>query len=231
MKILALDTSSPACTVALAVGEAVEERFETTPRGHGQRVLAMVESLLAEAGLAVGQLDGIVFGRGPGAFTGVRIATSVVQGLAWSADLPVVPVSSLAALAQGALRERGEEAVAAAFDARMGELYWGLYRCQDGVMVEAEPECVAPADRVPVPKKGRWFGTGSGWGAAGEVLAGRFGETLGGVECERLPRARDLVTLGRGPLQRGETVVAAEAQPVYLRNEVAKPKATEGEKR
>ncbi len=132
MKLLAIDTSTDACSAALWLNGEVRQRYQVAPREHGQLILPMIESLLAEAGLALTQLDTLAFGRGPGGFTGVRIANSVIQGLAFGADLPVVPISSLAALAQGAYTEMGTPQILAAIDARIGEVYWGAYRAAQG---------------------------------------------------------------------------------------------------
>ena len=124
-KLLAIDTSTEACSAALGIGGDVRERYEFAPRQHAELILPMVDALLAEGQIKLKDLDGLAFGRGPGAFTGVRIATGVIQGLAFGAGLPVVPVSSLAALAQGAAP--GHSSIMSAFDARMGEVYWGAF--------------------------------------------------------------------------------------------------------
>ena len=124
MKILALDTSTEACSAALLIDTEIHQRYEVAPREHGALILPMIETLLSEAGCAPTQLDALAFGRGPGAFVGVRIATGVAQGIAFAADLPVIPVSSLAAMAQSV--EHGN--VYSAIDARMNEVYWGAYR-------------------------------------------------------------------------------------------------------
>ena len=126
-RILAIETSSAACSAALSVDGEVVERDALAPRQHAALILPMIESLLAESGCAVGELDAIAFGRGPGSFTGVRIAASIVQGIAFAADLPVIPVSTLAALAFGAMRESSVPRVIAALDARREEVYWACY--------------------------------------------------------------------------------------------------------
>ncbi|NNJ83882.1 MAG: tRNA (adenosine(37)-N6)-threonylcarbamoyltransferase complex dimerization subunit type 1 TsaB, partial [Gammaproteobacteria bacterium] len=128
MKILAIDTATDACSVSLHMDGQYRDSHEIAPRKHAEILLPRIEALLSAAALSPRDLDALAFGRGPGAFTGVRIATGVIQGLAFGADLPVVPISSLHALAQGAWRERGEKNILAAFDARMGEVYWGAYQ-------------------------------------------------------------------------------------------------------
>ena len=132
--LLALDTATEACSVALLHDGKVISHYEVIPRLHAQRLLPMIKDLLAEAAVPLSALDAIAFGRGPGAFTGVRIAVGVVQGLAFALDRPVLPISNLAVLAQRALREQGAKQVAAAIDARMDEVYWGCYRAENGEM-------------------------------------------------------------------------------------------------
>nr|VFJ96912.1 MAG: tRNA threonylcarbamoyl adenosine modification protein YeaZ [Candidatus Kentron sp. H]VFJ97120.1 MAG: tRNA threonylcarbamoyl adenosine modification protein YeaZ [Candidatus Kentron sp. H]VFK02851.1 MAG: tRNA threonylcarbamoyl adenosine modification protein YeaZ [Candidatus Kentron sp. H] len=140
MKILAIDTATDACSVALHLDGEYWGRHELAPRQHAEILLPRIRELLSEAGLSLNHLDALAFGRGPGAFTGVRIATSVAQGLAFGADLPVVPISSLHALAQGAWRERGERNLLAALDARMGEVYWGAYRVAAAEALLSDPQ-------------------------------------------------------------------------------------------
>ncbi|EVT84710.1 M22 family peptidase [Pseudomonas aeruginosa VRFPA09] len=163
--LLALDTSTEACSVALLHEGRALSHYEVIPRLHAQRLLPMVRDLLDEAGVALSAVDAIAFGRGPGAFTGVRIAIGVVQGLAFALQRPVLAVSDLAILAQRAYREQGAERVAAAIDARMDEVYWGCYQLQQGEMRLAGSEAVLPPERVAVPwdaAAADWFGAGTG---------------------------------------------------------------------
>lgn len=223
MKLLAIETAGDACSCAILADASCYERHRVAPRRHAELVLAMVAELLDEAGLELAGLDALAFGRGPGSFTGVRVATGVVQGLAYGAGLPVVPVSSLQALAQGACREGGHAQVLAAFDARMDEVYWGIYAAgDDGLMAPQAQECVCAADAVPVPPAGEWFGVGEGWSAYADVLTARVGGRLAGVEAGRLARAVDVAVLARAAHARGESVPACAALPVYLRNRVAR---------
>ncbi|MDR3454236.1 MAG: tRNA (adenosine(37)-N6)-threonylcarbamoyltransferase complex dimerization subunit type 1 TsaB, partial [Rhodoferax sp.] len=166
--------------------------------------------------------DAIAFGRGPGAFTGVRIAIGVVQGLAFGLDRPVLPVSNLALLAQRAYHEQGARQVAAAIDARMDEVYWGCYHEVDGQMCLLGNEAVLAPElaRLPDQASGDWFGAGTGWGY-GE----RLGAKVAAFDATLLPHALDLLTLAQGAWARGEGIVADLAQPVYLRDKVATPKA------
>ena len=222
MKILALDTSTDACSAALLIGTEVREDFKLAPREHARLILPMVDGLLAEAGLRLSQLDAIAFGRGPGSFTGLRITAGVAQGLAFGVDLPVLPISTLAALAQGAHIDLGLTRVLAALDARMNEVYWGVYQINGaGVMELHGEEQVSVPDKVVLPLDGKWHGVGSGWKEHGAALRERCGALVQTVMPERLPRARDIALLGVTTLQRGLAVSAEQALPVYLRNKVA----------
>ncbi|MNF53041.1 tRNA threonylcarbamoyladenosine biosynthesis protein TsaB [compost metagenome] len=221
--LLALDTATEACSVALLHDGQVISHYEVIPRLHAQRLLPMIKDLLAQAGVPLAALDAIAFGRGPGAFTGVRIAVGVVQGLAFALDRPVLPVSNLAVLAQRAQREHGASQVAAAIDARMDEIYWGCYRSDNGEMRLAGAEVVAPPEQVALPRDatGDWFGAGTGWG----TFAARIPLSPYAQDGAMLPHAEDLLSLARFAWARGEALVADEALPVYLRDKVATPKA------
>ncbi|WPP45779.1 tRNA (adenosine(37)-N6)-threonylcarbamoyltransferase complex dimerization subunit type 1 TsaB [Pseudomonas sp. AN-1] len=219
--LLALDTATEACSVALLHEGRVLSRYEVIPRLHAQRVLPMVQEVLAEAGIALAAVDAIAFGRGPGAFTGVRIAVGVVQGLAFALDRPVLPVSNLAVLAQRAHREQGASRVAAAIDARMDEVYWGCYQLEGGEMRLAGVEAVLPPEQAALPRgtDGEWFGAGTGWG-----YAARIPLAVSAMDAGLLPHAEDLLQLATFAWARGEAVPAEQAQPVYLRDNVATPK-------
>lgn len=221
MKILALDTATEACSAALLCDGSVHERHDIAPRRHAELILPMVDAVLGQAGLGLNDLDAIAFGRGPGAFTGVRIAAGVTQGLSLGAGLPVIPVSSLAALAQPAL---GKAAVILpAIDARMGEVYWASYESgQDGLANQASEEQVTPPDAVQVPSVKQVFGVGSGWGTYRECLDRVLGKQISGVEPERFPLARDMLPLAVREYNAGRCVSAEQALPVYLRDNVVK---------
>jgi len=222
VRLLALDTSTEACSAALYLDGQVRVRFEMAPREHSRVLLPMLDSLLAEAQLHVGALDGLAYGRGPGAFTGVRIAAGTVQGIGLGCDLPVVAVSSLAALAQGVRREFASERVMSAIDARMGEVYWATYRLgPDGLMELIGDEQVVAPGAVPIPSGDHWHGAGSGWGAYGDALRGRLAGLVGDIHPRRYPSAEDVAVLGAAGLQRGRAVSAERALPVYLRDRVA----------
>lgn len=222
LKILAIETAAESCSAALLIGTEVRERFLVQPRGHSELILGMMDELLVEAGLRLADLDALAFGRGPGSFTGVRIATGVVQGAAFAAELPVVPISTLAALAQGLVRESGARRILPAFDARMGEVYWAAYEVGErGLVHPCLAEEVAPADRVSLPSGGDWHGAGSGWRTYGAVLGQRLGAALAGVSPDLLTSARDVALLGADAYARGLAVAAELALPVYLRDRVA----------
>jgi tRNA threonylcarbamoyladenosine biosynthesis protein TsaB len=223
VKLLAIESAGDACSVALSVDESCLERHLIAPRQHAQLLLSLIQALLDEAGLALAGLDVLAFGRGPGSFTGVRIAAGVIQGLAYGADLPVVPVSSLQALAQGALRERASTRVLAAFDARLGEVYWGAYEeGRGGLMAVHTDDIAATPEAVPPPGGSGWLGAGEGWRVYPRVLAERIGVGLAGTQPERMVRAMDVAALAKAAHARGDSVDAGAALPVYVRNKVAR---------
>ena len=224
MKLLAIDTATEACSVAVGIDGAICERWREAPREHGDLVLGMVDEVLAEAGLDATGLDALVLGRGPGAFTGVRMAAGVVQGIAFGLDRPVLRVSTLAALAQGGYRRTGEHAWLPAIDARMREVYWGGYQVDDaGVARLVIAETVSVPTAVEVPTTGAWHGIGSGWGTYAEILAEQVGARLARNLGHALPSARDLLPAAVRAWEQGEAVAADQALPVYLRDRVAEP--------
>lgn len=217
MKILALETATEACSAALYIDAEIRERFEIAPRGHSELILPMLESLLVEADISLQQVDALAFGRGPGAFTGVRIGVGVAQGVAFGADLPVLPISTLAALAQATDAAR----VLAAIDARMDEVYWGRYQRDDrGLMRLQGEECVAAPAATPTVSGEDWLGAGSGWGVYGDSLRMRHAGRVSVLAPEVLPRAAAISQLGAAAFAAGETVSAEQALPVYLRDKV-----------
>ena len=219
MRILALDTSTEACSVALWNDGAVVERFEIVRHGHSLRVLPMIEEVLAEAGVALAQCDVIAFGRGPGSFTSLRIGAGVTQGLAFGADLPVAPVSSLAALAQGQPAPR----VLAAFDARMAQVYWGAYARDTQGLVEliGTEQVSAPRD-VRLPAEGDWRGAGSGWDNYADQLQVVLDGQVTGWDASQFPHAAQVAELGAALARAGRLVAAEAAVPLYLRDDVAR---------
>ncbi len=225
--LLAFDTATEACSAALAVGGRVIERYEELERGHGERILPMIDALLREADMRLRDLDAVAFGRGPGAFTGVRLAASLAQGLAFGAELPVVPVSNLAALAHQALAaDVAAEFAWIASDARMQEVYSALYRrVQDGGVRLVGVECLMPqgdaGGRPPqLPSGARAVAAGRGL-LAYPALAGRVQAWASAVHADMLPRAGAILSLARLEVAAGQVVSPAAALPVYLRDQVA----------
>lgn len=222
MRILALDTATENCSAALLHGERLHQREQLLARGHAEHILPMIAELLREAALTLTELDAIAFGRGPGAFTGVRLAASVTQGLAFGAARRVVPVSDLQALAQRVLQEEaGCERVLVCTDARMHEVYSGAYqRGADGLARETRPEQLSPPARVVLPEA--WAGVGVSGAGSGFEAYPQLG-TLPGIRvCAGLwPRATEIAQLAAEAVRSGRTLPPEEALPVYLRDDVA----------
>lgn len=220
MNVLAFETSTEACSVALHAGGRTLERFEVAPRRHAELALPWAEQLLAEAGLARAQLDAIAVGRGPGAFTGVRLGIGLAQGIALALDVPLLPVSTLQVLALRAPADAPR--VLATIDARMGEVYAAAYERRDGVLVAASDEVVRAPEAVTLPgADDGWHAVGTGLAAANGVLAERLAARLAGVDARALPHAADLLALALPAFARGETVAPESIEPAYLRDNVA----------
>jgi len=225
LKILAIETATEACSAALMIdGEAVQ-RFELAPRQHAELILPMVDQLLAQAGITLSQLDFFAYGRGPGSFIGVRIAASVTQGIAYGADLPVVAVSSLAALAQGS----GQDHVLAAIDARMNEIYWGEYKYSPEtatVQLLGQEQLIAPgAATRQGDAQTNCVGVGSGWQTYGDELS-QLLPRVSEFNGQAYPQAKSVAELAITEFNNGQVLTASQAVPVYLRDRVAvKPKA------
>lgn len=217
MRLLAFETSTEACSVAVYVDGQVHERFGIAPRRHTELALPWADEVLAEAGVARSQLDAIAVGRGPGAFTGVRLAIAIAQGVALALDRPVLPVSTLAALA---MQADGERRIAA-IDARMGEVYLGAFaRDGDGLVALSEETVVKP-DAAVVPGGDGWHGAGTGFAAAEGALQARLTGRMAAVDAQALPHAADVARLAALAFARGEAVAAERIEPAYLRNDVA----------
>ena len=225
MKILAIETATEACSAALLINDEVIERFQVAPREHGNLILGMVDELLKQADVSLQQLDALAFGRGPGSFTGVRMATGVIQGLAFSADLPVAAVSTLAAVAQQVVAEAQGTTVYSALDARMGEVYWAEYQLLDGQLHAVGEERVIAPDKIHVEAVSHAIGIGHGWDTYRDVLTQQVNAGQLKVLPTALPRAKEVVQLARGMVGNGQLVSADNALPVYLRDNVAKKKA------
>lgn len=218
-KLLALDTSTEACSVALQYDSELLIIDEVCPQQHSKRVLPMVQQLLGQAGLSLNQLDGIVFGRGPGSFTGVRIGVGVTQGLAFGADLPVYGVSTLAAMAQAAQRLHGATQVIAAIDARMAEVYIGSFTLQQSLMQAVDEElAVKPALLSTFNLSGEIYGVGTGWQTYAKELLAKHQAIIAADIL--YPSAQDMLTLALPAWAQGQFVAAELAEPVYVRDEV-----------
>lgn len=221
MKLLALDTAMEACSVALLSGDTLRTRYEEPRRGHAELILPMIDAVLLESGLKLHELDCLAVGRGPGAFTGVRIAISIAQGLAFGAGLKVVPVSDLAALAQRGATDA--PMVLACSDARMGEVYWAEFAVSaDGLVTASSPEHLSSPAEVRLSHPGAWAGVGRGW-AAYPNIASRLNEernTNVTVHDKFLPRAEEIARLAVRDWHQGGAVSPEEAVPVYLRDRV-----------
>jgi tRNA threonylcarbamoyladenosine biosynthesis protein TsaB len=225
VKLLALDTSTELCSAALWLDGALITREASRERGHSELILPMIEELLQEAGVGLVQLDAIAFGRGPGAFTGVRLAAGVAQGLAFAVDLPLLPISDLRALAAQALLLAGAPRRALICqDARMDEVYWGCFERPGEAVSALGAEAVAAPGKVMLPQA--WdgaavSGAGSGFAAYAARLAAVAGQ-LTAVFPELRPRAREIARLAADD-GLASAIPAEQAQPVYLRDDVARP--------
>ncbi len=225
MRLLALDTATECCSAALLIEDRLLAREAELARGHAERILPMIDDLLAEGRLSLRELDAIAFGRGPGSFTGVRLAASVTQGLAFGAGLGVVPVSDLRAVAQRAFDDDASVTRAIVCnDARMQEVYWACFeRNGEGLAVAHGAECVGPPSHVRLP---------SGWPVAAGLGRGFAAypalRDLPGIERRAswdtlLPRAAEVARLAAPELRAGRVLEAQAAAPVYLRDDVARP--------
>lgn len=222
-RILAIDTATEACSVALYNQGETLAHFELCAREHTQRILPMVQQILAEAGLSLTQLDALAFGRGPGSFTGVRIGIGMAQGLSLGAQLPLLPVSTLQTMAQGAYRLTGADNVLAAIDARMCEVYWGEFsRNAQGVWSGEETEKVIKPEQLlarAAELSGRFATVGTGWETYPHLLGeSPAAELFDGKML--LPHAEDMLPLALQLWENGIRVNPEDAEPTYLRNEV-----------
>lgn len=219
MRLLAFETATEACSVAVLVDGQVHARFELAPRRHAELALPWAEALLAEAGIARSQLDAVAVGRGPGAFTGVRLGISIAQGIALALDRPVVPVSTLAVLAMRAPAR--SDRMLAAIDARMGEVYLGAFRREGEGVSALGDEAVVKPDDATIPEGEGWRGIGTGFAAVDGMLQKRLQGRLAAVDAAALPHAADLARLAAIAFARGEGVAPERVEPAYLRDNVA----------
>ncbi len=216
-KILALDCSTEYCSVALLVDAHATSRTERAGQRHSELLLPMIDAVLAEAGVALEELDGIAFGAGPGSFTGLRIACGVAQGLAFGANLPVVGVSTLLALAEATTAPR----VVAILDARMGEIYAAAYEKVNGEWQAVAAPCLTKPAAAPKLPGIDWYAVGSGFAVHAEVLRARYGDQLSHVDADAYPSALHVAALARKMFAAGEQGLIAQALPIYVRDKVA----------
>ncbi len=219
LNLLAIETSTEACSVALWRDGEVFERFDIAPRRHAELTLPWVDAVLAQAGIAKTALDAIAVGVGPGAFTGVRLGVSLAQGMALALGLPAIGISTLAALAMRAAAGDGSRVVAA-IDARMGEVYWAPFELRDGEAVALAGEQVSKPEAVSIDGED-WHGVGTGFAAQDGQLATRLAAQLATVDAAALPHAADIARLAVFACQRGQAVPPERLEPAYLRNNVA----------
>lgn len=217
MKIIAIETSTEYCSVALWQDGVVMEKSEHVGQKHSEALIAMLDGLLQEAGIKLAQLDGIAFGEGPGSFTGVRIACGVAQGLALGANLPVIGICTLQAVAQGS----GKDKVIAALDARMAEVYFAVYEKREGAWLTVCAPCLCLPQDAPVVTGEAWQGAGSGFAAHGEVLQARYDGQLDAADAACVPQAKAIAELAAPLFAAGRGLDAAQAMPLYLRDKVA----------
>lgn len=221
MKLLAFETATEACSVAVYVDGELHERFGLAPRRHAELALPWADEILAEAGIAKSQLDAIAVGRGPGAFTGVRLAIAIAQGIALALDRPLLAVSTLAALAMRADVTPNADRILAAIDARMGEVYLGAFQRRGDDLVALDAEVVTRPDAARVPDGDGWHGVGTGFSAEDAALPLHLHGRLATVDAGALPHAADVARLGALAFARGEAIAPERIEPAYLRNNVA----------
>ncbi len=225
MNLLAIETATDMCSVALAVEQTIHVEEQLAPQQHAQIILPMIESVLLKASLTVKQLDGVVFGQGPGSFTGVRIAAAVTQGIAFGASVPVCGVSTLQAMAQQAIETSTHQHVLVSLDARMKEVYWCAYaRDNAGIAQPIIEEQVCAVDQIKLPaamQTDTWLCLGSGV----DQYAQSFDTVLKNLKTELLndqvPSAAPMLSIARATFETGHALSADKALPVYLRNKVA----------
>ena len=216
MNLLALDTSTEFLSLALQLGDKSFSHYQHAGQAASQLVLPQIQALLDSAKITLKDLDGIAFGAGPGAFTGVRVACGVAQGLGFGANIPVVGVNTLLALAQAS----GNERVIACLDARMGEIYHAAFVRENGEWLEQSATRVCKPEAAPV-LEGAWIGVGSGWAVYGDILSAIYANNLAQVLPNITPTAQAILQLATPIFAAGEAKPASEAVPIYIRNRVA----------
>ena len=222
MKLLAFETATEACSVAVYIDGQIIERHEIAPRKHAEYALPWAEELLAEAGIKRSQLDAIAISRGPGAFTGVRLAIAIAQGIALGLDRPMLAVSTLQVIAAASPGEGKKQRILAAIDARMGEVYVGAFERNGEELVALSTEIVCAPQAVTLPDQaGGWHAVGTGFSAVEGALVLHLGNQLSSIDASVLPHAADVARLAVAAYARGEAMAPERIEPAYLRNNVA----------
>jgi len=224
MNILALDTCTESCSAALLYQGKLFECIEMTQRGHSDLILGMMDELFKQADASISEVNVLAFGRGPGSFTGVRVGVGVAQGIAFARDIPVVAISSLAAVAQDAADQFEHEFIAVAMDARMGEVYCASFQVVDGLVTLLGDEQVCPPEQFMPHSEQDWLAAGTGWGVYEAKLSDNFANQLSKISVEHYPQSKNIIKLAQPEIDAGRVVSADQAMPVYLRNNVAKKK-------
>ncbi len=222
MNILALESSSEACSAALISGDNLIARYRLAPRRHAELLLSMLDELLREAGIEKQALGGLAYGHGPGSFTGVRISAAMVQGISLAHDIPVVGISTLQSMAHLCWRKYGHANILTALDARMREVYFAAYRVESEgkAPLHTEEQLAAPGS-VRIPDSGKWVGAGTGWKTYRPELSQGCAPILESVLDYIYPHAMDVALLARQRFLAGQGKSAEQVMPVYLRNKVA----------
>lgn len=221
MKLLAIESSTEFLSLAVQTAAGVATFHEATGPAASQRILPEIQRLLVDAGVKLAELDGLVYGTGPGAFTGVRVAVGVAQGLAFGANLAVVGVSSVQAVAQAAWLETQAEKVLVCLDARMGEVYHAALIRQQHGWLEVSPPIVCKPHEVPTAEGDGWLAAGSGWGIFGEVLSAHYKQQIRQIRADMMPTAQAMLMMATPQFLAGNTQSAHQAAPLYIRNRVA----------
>ena len=221
MNLLGIDTSTRSTVLGLQLGTEVVDRTSPEVDTHSREILPSIESLVSEARIGIEDIDAIVFGQGPGSFTGLRIAIGVVQGLGYGLGIPVVPVSSMACIAQSVVTVVDAPFVFVGLSARLEEIYYGAYKFEEDIAVPIIPERVLDVSELPELPDGHWLGCGNAMPELSKKIQEATGVSFKSISRETVPNIRNLLSLGSLKLSRGESVSAMQASPVYLREQVA----------
>ena len=220
-RILALDTATDACSIALCAEGECREWFDIVPRRHSDLILPMIDEVLTKANIPLADINAIAFGCGPGSFMGARLATGVAQGLAFGIGCPVIPVSTLHGLAQTVYEATKAERILAGWDARMGAIYWGAYCLGDaGILQAVKEDALNDPGEIQLPSDEPWCAAGNAWAVYREQLPASVLKSFNLEKTDCYPRASGIATIALQKYHRGETLPAEQAEPLYLRDKV-----------